>query len=75
MSFSVRIIDAEHRPEVYAEIEYDDELVAEAYVERGVMKVAFVGLGGTPMWVTTDTETEHALALAREQLRKFGLLE
>ena len=75
MSFSVRIVDAEHRPEVYAEIEYDDELVGEAFVEEGRMKVAFVGLDGSPMWVAAGTDLEQALALAREQLVKFGLLE
>lgn len=75
MSFSVRIVDAEHRPEVYAEIEYDDQLVAEAYVERGRMQVAFVGLDGSPMWVAAGDDLEDALGLAREQLTKFGLLE
>lgn len=75
MNFSVRIVDADHRPEVYAEIEYDDELVAEAFVEEGLMKVAFVGLDGSPMWVGNGTDIEQAIALAREQLAKFGLLE
>lgn len=40
MSFSVRIVDAEDRPDVYAEIEYDEELVAEVFAEHGRMYVA-----------------------------------
>lgn len=75
MSFSVRIVDSEHRPELYAEIEYDEELVAEAFVEDGQMRVAVVGLDGTELWVASFDELQHALSQARQQLMKFGLLK
>lgn len=75
MRFSVRIVDAAHRPELYAEIEYDEELVAEAFVEDGQMHVAVVGLDGTQLWVASSDELQHALSQARQQLMKFGLLE
>lgn len=75
MSLTVTIVDADHRPDLYAEIEYDGERIAEAFAEGGRMRIAFVGLDGSPMWDAAGDELEHALALAREQLKKFGLLE
>lgn len=75
MSFSVRMVDAEHRPDLYAEIEYDEELVAEVFVEGGQMRVAIVGLDGTSLWVASLDDLQAALSQAREELAKFGLLE
>jgi len=75
VSLSVRIVDANHRPDLYAEIEHDEELIAEAFVEEGEMRVAFVGADGSPAWTAAADEIEHALALARQQLVKFGLLD
>lgn len=75
MSFTVTIVDADHRPDLYAEIEYDGERVAEAFTEDGRMRVAFVDLGGQPLWSAASEDLEFALTQARQQLAKFGLLE
>jgi hypothetical protein len=75
VSFSVRIVDAGHRPDLFAEIEYDDELVAEAFVEDGRKRVSFVDLDGSHMWGAEAKDLEFAVAQARQELRKFGLLE
>jgi hypothetical protein len=75
MSFSVRIVDANHRPDLYAEIERDEELIAEAFVDEGEMRVALVGADGSPLWIAAVEEIEHALAQARQQLVMFGLLD
>jgi hypothetical protein len=74
MSFSVRIVDAEHRSDLYAEIEYGGELVAEAFVEQGQMHIMIVSVDGTPMWHAAAHEIEGAFALARAELIKFELL-
>lgn len=75
MSFSVRIVDADDRSELYAEIEYGEELVAEVFAENGRMRVAFMDPGGTPLWIASGEELERALSQARQGLLKFGLLE
>lgn len=75
MSFSVTIVDAAHRPEVYAEIEYDGELIAEAFAEDGRMKVAFVGVDGRPLWVAEAEDLRDALARAQKALTEAGLFE
>ncbi len=74
MSFTTTIVDAEHRPELYAEIEYDEDLIAEAFVEAGRMRIALMDLDGKPMWTGEVAELEQALVQAREELAKFGLL-
>jgi len=75
VSFSVAIVDADHRPDVYAEIERDEELVAEAFTEGGRMHVAFVDPEGRPLWVAAADELEDALKQARHALMQAGLLE
>ena len=50
MSFIVTVVDAAHRPDPYAEIEYNGERVAEAFVEDERMRVSFVDLEGSHMW-------------------------
>lgn len=75
MSFSVTIVDADDRADLCAEIEHDGERVAEAFAEGGRMRVAFVGLDGQPMWTAVAEDLEFALAQARQELIKFGLLE
>ncbi len=75
MSFSVRVVDAGHRPDLFAEIEYGEELMAEAFVEEGRMRITFVDLDGNHMWVAEAKDLELALEQARQELRKFGLLE
>lgn len=75
MSFSVTIVDADHRPDLYAEIEYDGELIAEAFVEERRMRVSLVDRDGGHMWGAEVKDLELALAQARQELRRFGLLE
>ena len=74
MSFSVTVVDAAHRPDVYAEIEHDGELVAEAFPEGGRMRVAFVDPEGQPLWVAAADELDDALQRARQALMEAGLL-
>lgn len=71
MSFSVRIVDAEHRPEVYAEIECDEELVAEAYAEQGHMQVALLSRDGRPMWAAPGDEFEVRLRVLASSSRSL----
>jgi hypothetical protein len=74
MTFSVTVVDSDKRPDLYAELEYDGELVAEAFVEGERMRVAFVDVHGDPLWVAEPEQVKQALEQAREQLLKFGLL-
>ena len=75
MTIQVTIVDADHRPDLYAELEYNGALVAEAFVEDGTMRMTFVGLDGGPLWTARVEEISDALSRARSELVRFGLLE
>lgn len=74
MSFTVRIVSAGHRPDVFAEIELDGELVAEAYVEGGLMMIALAGVEGEVMWAAPANDLLAAVERARVALTDSGLL-
>ncbi len=74
MSFTVRIASAGHRPDVFAEIELDGELVAEAYAERGRMMVALVDIEGEVMWIAPVDNLLATVERARLALIDSGLL-
>ena len=74
MSFSVRLSSANHRPDIFAEIEYDGELVAEAFVESGQLMIALTDPGGKEMWAGPENDLLAALQRARISLRDAGLL-
>jgi hypothetical protein len=70
--FAVQVVSANDRPEVYVEIEFGGELVAEAYVQDGEMRLSFPP---AVEWSAPATEFEDAIARAREALNEFGLFE
>lgn len=74
MSFTVRVASAGHRPDVFAEIELDGELVAEAYVEVGRMMVALVDIAGEVLWAAPADNLLAAVERARVALTDSGLL-
>lgn len=75
MSFTVRIASAGHRPDVFAEIELDGELVAEAFVEAGRMMISLTSMEGETLWVASNDDLLAALERARDALTDSGLLE
>ncbi len=75
MSFAVTIVDAEHRASVFAEIEFDGEIVAEAFAEAGTMRVAFVDPGGDVLWETAAEQLHDALRRAHGALVEAGLVD
>ena len=75
MSFAITIVDAAHRPSVFAEIELDGELVAEVFAEAGRMRLAFVDPGGSIRWETAAEELYDAIECARDALDEAKLLE
>lgn len=74
MTFAVTIVDASHRPNVFAEIELDGELIAEAYVEAGRMRLAFVDPSGGFLGEGSADEFGDAVTRARAALADAGLL-
>lgn len=75
MSLAVTIVDAPHRPAVFAEIELDGELIAEAYVEAGRMRLAFIDPAGGFVGDVSHDELADAMDRARAALRGAGLLK
>ena len=75
MSFAVTIVDADHRPAVFAEIELDGVLVAEAFAEGRRMRVAFVDPDGEMLWETDVDELRDALQRARDALVEMALVD
>jgi hypothetical protein len=73
--FTVRIVSAPHRPEVYAEIELDGDLVAEAFADAGQMRLAFVGDGGQILWEASADELRDALDRARGALADMAFFD
>ena len=49
----MQIVSADHRLEVFAEIEYGGDIFAEAFVEDGHMAVAFMNAEGDQLWVAS----------------------
>jgi len=75
MSLNVTIVDADHRASVFAEIELEGELVAEAYVEGETMRVAFTDSAGKELWHTSAEDLLDGLRRARTALAEMGLID
>lgn len=73
MTFSVRVVDAQHRPGLYAEIERDNALVAEVVIEAGQARVSIVDEGGAEMWEDDVGDLLDALKRAKQALAEMGL--
>jgi len=71
-TFSVQVVDSNDRPDVYVEIEFGGELVAEAYVDEGEMRLSFPS---SAKWSASAAELEDAIARARGALTEFGFFE
>jgi hypothetical protein len=65
-------VDAPHRPEIFAEVEYDGELVAEVFEAGEGLSIALVDHAGKPLWEAPLSDVETALAGARAEMNRFA---
>jgi hypothetical protein len=72
MGFSVRVASPPHRPEVFVEIEYGGELVAEVFEKGDDLEIAFVDYADKPLMEVPLGELQAALVKAGETMRSFA---
>lgn len=73
MTFSVTVVDSQHRPDLFAEVERDGELALEVFVSEGKVCAAIIGSDGRALWESSVEDIRDALTRAEDALSEFGL--